>query len=258
MARESMVFYRSFLLAGRKMNPKDRLAYWDAILGYGLDDEEPTLQGVPDMAFTVSRPQIDANKQRYSNGSKGGRPKKTDGYETEKPMVSDLETGGGDEKKPNVNVNVNVNEKDKDNENENVSVSIGDTQKKQIFQKFFFRNMTEPNKEVIRYLDWGESTDWVNKNGQKIKDVVKYSRFWTPEKEGKRFSPLALSILHKIWAETGNQNPAIQKLIFGIYKDSQVGSDLKLYTRQGAEKLAPYAKDIAAGFGFNIEIIQTN
>ena len=115
MTRDSFIFYSSYLEAAADMQPKDRLAFYDALIGYALEGKEPpVLDKIPRIAFKLCRPQIDANNLRYENGKRGGRPKKTDGFENEKPVVIKTEKPmvlkNDAEKKPNVNVNVNVND----------------------------------------------------------------------------------------------------------------------------------------------------
>jgi len=230
MKRDSIIFYRCELDAADQMADADALQFLRGVLRYALDGTEPELSGLPAVAFTLIRPQHDANNQRFSNGQKGGRPKKTNGYETEKPVVSELKTEGNTSGKPNVNVNVNVNDNVNNNVNENVCVfSLGEQEKKQIFIRFFFRNMMEPNKEVNRFADWGDSVGWINKNGQKIADKVKYSRFWTPQTEGKRFPAQALGILSKAHAQAlkaGDQKAA--DLVFSFVSGIWTGQGYQL------------------------------
>lgn len=74
------------------MTSKDRLAYYDAILGYAFDDAEPSgLKGYSEIGFISAKPILNAEKQKYANGKKaagfgklGGRPKK-DGLENKNP-----------------------------------------------------------------------------------------------------------------------------------------------------------------------------
>lgn len=76
--KETMIIYRSFVTAGKKIkNKTQRLAYYEAIFDYGLDQIEPTLDDVADAVFEVVKPLIEVNNKRYENGSKGGRKKKT-------------------------------------------------------------------------------------------------------------------------------------------------------------------------------------
>ena len=112
--RDSFIFYRSFLEGIEELPDKDKLKVLLAIARYALNDQEQKLTGLSKMAYTLIKPQLDANKQRYENGKKGGRPKS-------KPMVlkndENKKTDGYAKKKPNVNVNENVNENDNENVN---------------------------------------------------------------------------------------------------------------------------------------------
>ena len=82
---ESFIFYRSFRDAINEMSDKSKLTTLLAICDYALYGIEPELKDPMARAvFTVARPSIDANKDRRTNGKKGGRPSK-------KPMVSDSE-----------------------------------------------------------------------------------------------------------------------------------------------------------------------
>lgn len=134
MERESVLFYRSFYDAAQLMGDDDRLALYDAVMGYCFSGDEGDLSGVVAVAFALIKPQIDANSRKYANGKKGGRPQaktsgfedekpdveneKTSGFEIEKPLVSECENHPSETEKPNVNVNDNVND------NVNVSVNV--------------------------------------------------------------------------------------------------------------------------------------
>ena len=86
--RDGFVFYRSFFECFNGLSKKDKLALFDALCNYALNDIEPELIGVPAAIFKLLKPQVDANNRRYENGCKGGRPKKTE----EKPNVNQEET----------------------------------------------------------------------------------------------------------------------------------------------------------------------
>ena len=101
MNKESFIFYRSFYEALTGMSKEKQADCLMAIANYALNGEEPELTPEVRLFFTLVKPQIDANNQRFLNGKKGGRPKKTE----TKPKNNQTET----ETKPNVNVNVNDN-----------------------------------------------------------------------------------------------------------------------------------------------------
>ena len=122
---ESMVFYRSFYEAIKDLPDDVQGRICNAIMKYGLDGEEPALEGVEKSIFVLIKPQIDANNRRKETGKEngrkggefgnlGGRPKKENPEETpKKPPKNPQKTPNepvSDEKKPsNANVNVNVN-----------------------------------------------------------------------------------------------------------------------------------------------------
>ena len=76
--RDGFVFYRSFDVALANLSDSDRLKALRMLCDYALDGKEPQEKGVARAVFECFRPQIDANNRRYENGSKGGRPKKTE------------------------------------------------------------------------------------------------------------------------------------------------------------------------------------
>lgn len=117
---ESLVFYKSFYEAIQQLPEGERLAAYDAVISYGITGEEPAVEGLAKIVFTMAKPQIDANIERQENGKRGGRPRKnpeekTEGIETKKPLVFKNENQRKENQKPNDNVNVNINENINDN-----------------------------------------------------------------------------------------------------------------------------------------------
>ncbi len=113
MVNNSFIFYRSFHESAEDLTDVEYGQLMRAINEYALNETLPELTGVLKGFFKLIKPQLDANKKRRENGSKGGRPKKeekeTNGYTDEKPTVTEKETNGYTDEKPNVNVNDNVN-----------------------------------------------------------------------------------------------------------------------------------------------------
>lgn len=109
MARESMVFYASFL-KGIELLPTDtqKLQALLSILTLGLEEEDaPPDDDIARAIYEMAKPQVAANIKKAASGSNGGRPsKKTNGYENEKP-----------------NENENVNENANENENANANAN---------------------------------------------------------------------------------------------------------------------------------------
>jgi hypothetical protein len=115
MAKESFIFYKSFLDALEELPDDLRLKLYDAIAKYALKSEEIELSGIAKAVFTLVKPQINANHQKYENGCKGaefgklgGRPKKPQ----ENPKQTPRKPQANPKQTPNENENVNVNEND--------------------------------------------------------------------------------------------------------------------------------------------------
>ena len=120
---DSFVFYRSFHEALKDLPLEEYGAIMFVINEYALYGVEPELCGAAKMAFTLIKPQIDANNYRKEAGQKGaefgqrgGRPKKRTGN----PIgVIDGNPIGVFEETPNVNLNENVNDNGNLNANGN-------------------------------------------------------------------------------------------------------------------------------------------
>ena len=108
MQRESMVFYRSFHEATKELPPEIYKEAMVALMDYALDGELKKVSAYANMFLQMAKPQVDANNQRYINGSKGGRKSEPKTAKAEEPKRNQTAT------KPEPNENVN------DNENVNV------------------------------------------------------------------------------------------------------------------------------------------
>lgn len=110
MERESFVFYRSFRDSLDKVSDEHFAQCMRVLLSLALDGEEYSGDDpIVWMFYSLVEPLVLANNKRYIDGKKGGRPKKTTGFENEKPLVIENKNHRFENKKPNVNDNVNVN-----------------------------------------------------------------------------------------------------------------------------------------------------
>ena len=112
--RTYFIFYRSFYEAINDLPEAQQLELYKAIFELSLNDSEPELMGISKSIFTLIRPQIVANNQRFKNGSKAKA--KRNGSEIEakkKQSVSETEAN----KNKNKNKNENKNENKKENKN---------------------------------------------------------------------------------------------------------------------------------------------
>lgn len=154
---ESFVMYRSFHEALSELTREQYGNVMFAINEYALNGTEIELSGIEKAIFLMAKPQLDANEKRKTNGLKGGRPKKTNGYENEKPMVIEKE----EKQKPNVNVNVNVNDNANVNENECITaIPSGKASQKHKYGQY--KHVLLTDEEVFKLTE-KEGADRVDK-----------------------------------------------------------------------------------------------
>lgn len=112
--RDTFIFYRSFKESMSDLSDKDKLIMYEAISDYSLDLKEPKLTGFPKALFSLIRPILDANTQRWKNGRKGGAP--IGNLNAKKQPKNNQKTT---EKQPNKDKDVN---KDKEYNIKNVNI----------------------------------------------------------------------------------------------------------------------------------------
>ena len=114
MERDGFVFYKSFAEAIKDLQDDVKLECLNAIIDYGIYGIERELSGIPAIVFKLVKPQLDANNKRFSDGKKGGRPKKTDGLENKNQWFS--------ENKPKEKEKEKVKDKEKEKVKEKVEI----------------------------------------------------------------------------------------------------------------------------------------
>lgn len=114
MERDGFVFYKSFAEATEGLQDDVKLECLTAIIDYGIYGIERELTGIPAIVFKLVKPQLDANNKRFSDGKKGGRPKKTDGFENKNQWFSD--------EKPKEKEKEKVKDKEKEKVKEKVEI----------------------------------------------------------------------------------------------------------------------------------------
>ena len=128
--RDRFLFYGSFWEALSSLSNEQKGQCLTVISEYALYGKEPNLENpIVRMFFTLVRPQIDANNQRFENGSKGGSHKKTEenpknnqNETKEEPKLNQKIT----EEEPNSNrteTETEGNKKEKEKEKENIIIS---------------------------------------------------------------------------------------------------------------------------------------
>lgn len=141
--KNSFVLYTEYKDQFDLLSPEDAGILIKAIFAYASTGEVPELTGMPKMAFSFIKNQLDRDSEKYEKtverrkeaGKKGGRPKANDDEEKANASFDVEEKANGfsekqtKAKKPdNDNEDVNVNDNDNVNEDvdDNVDVDVDD------------------------------------------------------------------------------------------------------------------------------------
>ena len=142
--RDTFIFYRSFKESMSDLSDADKLIMYEAITDYSLDMKEPELTGFPKALFSLIRPFLDANTQRWKNGCKGGAPKgnKNNRFSKSTTEVQPEVNQSTTEVQANKDKNVNK-DKNKDTNKESTIVSKKDE-----------LSLSSPSEEFIKFNQW--------------------------------------------------------------------------------------------------------
>ena len=142
--RDTFIFYRSFKESMSDLSDADKLIMYEAITDYSLDMKEPELTGFPKALFSLIRPFLDANTQRWKNGCKGGAPKgnKNNRFSKSTTEVQPEVNQSTTEVQANKDKNVNK-DKNKDINKESTIVSKKDE-----------LSLSSPSEEFIKINQW--------------------------------------------------------------------------------------------------------
>ena len=142
--RDTFIFYRSFKESMSDLSDADKLIMYEAITDYSLDMKEPELTGFPKALFSLIRPFLDANTQRWKNGCKGGAPKgnKNNRFSKSTTEVQPEVNQSTTEVQANKDKNVNKG-KNKDINKESTIVSKKDE-----------LSLSSPSEEFIKFNQW--------------------------------------------------------------------------------------------------------
>jgi len=199
MKRDSFIFYKSFHEAISEAPSDEQLLIYRAIANYALYHEEPDLQGVAKLAWLLIKPQLDANWKRFKNGCNGGAPTGNSNAQKQprnnrrstdnQPRINQEST----DKQPRNNhhpqkkhANGKVNDNDNVNDNVNLSLYKGNNQTElEIFLEYLFfeKKYINPCAELNRFIAHYDKTDWIDKNGNKVKNKLSALKAWTPLEE---------------------------------------------------------------------------
>ena len=182
---KGFIFYSSFYEALRDLDDADRLACYDAICAYALEDIEPQAGGIVGIVFKLIRPQIDANAERRENGKRGGRPKKAEDTESENHRLLKEKTNGYEFEKPKEKVKV----KDKVKDKEKVKEKYGEYKHVSLSPKEY-QKLVDDFGEVIAKKAIKEVDEYCETSGKRYQNYNLVIRKWGVERaKGQRAAP---------------------------------------------------------------------
>lgn len=88
---KALLFFSSYYDAIQDLKPMQRLEAYDAIFRYGFFGIEPNPSKAFSPLWKLIKPNIDSSIKKRDDGSKGGRSKKTSGFDDSE--TTGLETG---------------------------------------------------------------------------------------------------------------------------------------------------------------------
>jgi len=180
--RDSFIFYRSFFEAIEDLPSENKVEIYTAIWNYSLNFKEPKLTWIAKTVWTLIKPQLEANRKRFENGSK---PKAKKSKPEAKPKQ--------DISKPEANKNKNVNNNNNNNLNNNVNdittatkVATLQSYMLEYIDKETYINKWIPENIVTQemnkfYNHWVQKNPWSKKEHwqkQKTFDVARRFTTW--------------------------------------------------------------------------------
>lgn len=72
MKRDQFTFYRSYYEALKALPKRDQTSVLMSVIGYALDEETPSLSGVPLSVFTLIKPTLDSSRNKARSRMKKG------------------------------------------------------------------------------------------------------------------------------------------------------------------------------------------
>ena len=177
--QESMVFYRSFFDAISEIpDEKSRLEIYEAIFSYAFYDKKLKLSGISATLFTLIEPQLKANKMKFLNSIKGGRPSNPEPSKGSRRNLTETKTkpnGNLTETKTKPNVNVNVND--------NVNVNSNKKEKEKLFKEFWEKYPVKKGRAKA------EAKYPSARHVEIMQGLENYLKYWSENGTEKRFIP---------------------------------------------------------------------
>ncbi len=175
--RDSYIFYRSFYEAMEDLNDSDQLTIYRTISIYALEGKEPEISGFPKAIFSLIKPILEANRKRWENGNKGGRPKNQKGTEEEPNENQELTKTKATETKPKANKD---KELDKD-KNKDDKLFVPPT----LDEVTAYIKENNLNVTPGTFFECYSGSQWIDKNGKTVKNWKLKAQTWSKKADNK-------------------------------------------------------------------------
>lgn len=247
--RNSTIVYRSFYEAIVELPEANQVEVWKALFEYALNFNEIPLKGLSKTIFTLIKPQLDANNQKYLNGIK---PKKKQKGSKKEPNIKEEES----EQEANENANENGNE----NANENVNnlllseIDVSDVPNGLkfyydvaiSFQQLFIKNLTtlkSPTKQLqnVKFKNFIDPIRLAFEKGEINKGEIKDAYDFLNSQDGSWWWPVILTTkkliekLPQLVAQKNSQQSKIKNDGSTNPRENKVGRTSKLIAEDFAD-----------------------
>lgn len=181
--RDSFVFYRSFLDGMNAIPKKDRLACYEAIVNYALNDKDETGEGVAAGVLNLVKPIIDANSRKAEAGRKGGQARASKAQANASKAKQEASKAKLNRKEEIVN-----SKKEKEKEKEKETSTPKHPTVEQVRE---YATKAGINLDAERFVDYYTANGWKVGGRTPMKDWQAAARNWArrdkPAKPSKGF-----------------------------------------------------------------------
>lgn len=157
-----------------KLLPSDRLQFYDAVFDYAFNGcPPPGLSPAVDMAFSMVKPFLDTEEERYRERCERNRLN----ARGRKPIAA----SGTESYNTNTNTNTDTNTNTNTNTN---TISLDEERERFLCLGIIFGNgAVDAKGEFDRFWNYYESLGWRNNKGAEIKRKTSAASMWQPEKK---------------------------------------------------------------------------
>ena len=240
MKKDTFIFYMQWLrtMEDAQLNNAERMRLIDAIVTYADQGTIPKLPRLLTAVFSPIKTTIDNDAEKYAkilamnreNGARGGRPKKAKQNPENPAVISE---------NPAVISKTDRSYYDNDYDNDNVfvndarSVAPDEKEKRTIYEIFFWRNMSKPQEELDRFMDYNSKRKWSALNNPAKR--ITAAKEWQPADLAPRVRTEFLDMWASLFARVQKERPELAEEMIDVRARFEFqGNEAKLRSRSKA------------------------